>query len=70
MANFADFRRKAIRQLSDYSKGHVSFTGELSTVFDITTGVLQVDVLVQFLFIKFVDYIIDIVLRTTPLERD
>ena len=48
---------KAIRQLYDYSRGTVAVNGKLSPVFEISTGVLQGDVLAPFLFVIVVDYI-------------
>ena len=47
----------AIRALYDKSKSRVYVDGKLSDPFDITTGVLQGDVLASFLFIIVIDYI-------------
>ena len=47
----------AIRVLYDNSKSRVYVNGQLSDPFDITTGVLQGDVLAPFLFIIVIDYV-------------
>ena len=47
----------AIRALYDNSKSQVYVNGQLSETFDVTTGVLQGDVLAPFLFIIVIDYI-------------
>ena len=48
----------AIRVLYDKSKSQVFVNGDLSDPFDITTRVLQGDVLAPFLFIIVMDYVI------------
>jgi len=47
----------AIRALYDNSKSQVYVNGQFSEPFDVTTGVLQGDVLAPFLFIIVIDYI-------------
>ncbi len=47
----------AIRVLYDDSKCQVFLKGQLSEPFDVTTGVLQGDVLAPFLFIIVIDYV-------------
>ena len=48
---------KAIRVLYDNSSSRVFINGQVSEPFDITTGVLQGDVLAPFLFIIVIDYV-------------
>jgi hypothetical protein len=48
---------KAIRVLYDHSTSRVYVDGQTSKSFDITTGVLQGDVLAPFLFIIVIDYV-------------
>ena len=48
---------KAIRVLYDHSASRVCVDGQVSEPFDITTGVLQGDVLAPFLFIIVIDYV-------------
>jgi hypothetical protein len=48
---------KAIRVLYDNSSSRVSVNGELSDPFNISTGVLQGDVLAPFLFIIVIDWV-------------
>jgi hypothetical protein len=48
----------AITKLYDQSRGTVLINGKLSDPFDISTGVLQGDVLAPFLFVIVVDYVI------------
>ena len=47
----------AIRVLYDHSTSRVYINGQVSDPFDITTGVLQGDVLAPFLFIIVIDYV-------------
>lgn len=48
----------AIKKLYDRSKAVVSINGKQSESFDVTTGVLQGDVLAPFLFILVMDYVL------------
>lgn len=48
---------KATKKMYDNSKAVVSINGKNSNSFDITTGVLQGDVLAPFLFILVIDYV-------------
>ncbi len=48
----------AITKLYDQSRGTVRINGKLSDPFDISTGVLQEDVLAPFLFVIVVDYVL------------
>jgi hypothetical protein len=47
-----------IRVLCDKSKSQLFVNGDLSESFDITTGVLQGDVLAPFLFLIVTDFVI------------
>ena len=47
----------AIRVLYDNSKSAVLVDGQMSDDFDVTTGVLQGDVLAPFLFITILDFV-------------